>query len=137
MLSFYYDCVDRFLQRDDFQYVCMDTDSAYIALSDSFENLTKHRPDFLEEKNAWLPRSDTPENFMHDKREPGLFKEEWCGDGCIALCSKTYFCFGPKTSKHSCKGLNKCQKRPLTAQRYMEVLTNKEPGAGTNRGFRM
>ena len=33
MLQFYYDCIDRFVDRGDFQYVEMDTDSAFMALS--------------------------------------------------------------------------------------------------------
>lgn len=32
MLEFYYDCQDKFLDRSDFEYVEMDTDSAYAAL---------------------------------------------------------------------------------------------------------
>ena len=33
MLEFYYDLIDKFLDRSDFEYCEMDTDSAYIALS--------------------------------------------------------------------------------------------------------
>ena len=33
MLQFYYDCIDRLVDRRDFQYVEMDTDSEYMALS--------------------------------------------------------------------------------------------------------
>ena len=36
----------------------------------------------------------------------GLFKVEWCGDGFVGLCSKTYYCFGA-TDKYSTKGLSK------------------------------
>ena len=40
MLQFYYDCLDRYLDRVNFQMCEMDTDSAYIAISeDSVENL--------------------------------------------------------------------------------------------------
>ena len=41
MLQFYYDCVDRFVDRNDCQYVDMDTDSAYMALSAPLENILK------------------------------------------------------------------------------------------------
>jgi hypothetical protein len=33
MLEFYYDFIDVFVDRRDFQYCAMDTDSAYMALS--------------------------------------------------------------------------------------------------------
>ena len=40
MLEFYYNCVDKYLDRKDFQYCSMDTDSAYFSMSDnSFESL--------------------------------------------------------------------------------------------------
>ena len=32
MLQFYYDCINRFVDQKNFQYVEMDTDSAYMAL---------------------------------------------------------------------------------------------------------
>ena len=54
-----------------------------------------------------------------DKRTPGLFKVEWCGDGIVGLCSKTYYCFGA-TDKYSTKGLSK-----------------RRSGGGFNRGFRV
>jgi hypothetical protein len=44
--------------------------------------------------NGTVPRDDTPEHAAYDKRTPGLFKTEFTADGMIALCSKTYYCFG-------------------------------------------
>ena len=42
MLSFYYDFMDKFLDRADFEYCEMDTDSAYVALSgDNIEALVR------------------------------------------------------------------------------------------------
>ena len=44
MLEFYYDFLDYYLSREDFEYSEMDTDSAYMAISgDSFEELIKTR----------------------------------------------------------------------------------------------
>ena len=37
-----------------------------------------------------------------------VVKVEWCGDGFIGLCSKTYYCFG-LNDKFSTKGLSKRQ----------------------------
>ena len=64
MLEFYYDFMNMFVDRSDFQYSAMDTDSAYMALSaTSLEDVIKpdmqHR--FQMEKN-WFPRDDTPEH---------------------------------------------------------------------------
>ena len=63
MLGFYYDFMDVFVDRSDFQYCAMDTDSTYMALSaTSLEEVIK--PDmqqrFQTEKNNWFPRDDTP-----------------------------------------------------------------------------
>ena len=33
MLQFYYDFMDRYVDREDFEYIQMDTDSAYMAIS--------------------------------------------------------------------------------------------------------
>ena len=117
----------------------MDTDSAYMALSGPFDTLVipERKEEFEEVKQQWLPRVDTEEHVRYDRREPGLFKEEWRGDGIVALCSKTYYCFGGKKDKLSCKGLNKHQSRPLTAQRFLDVLSSKTAGSGVNRGFRL
>ena len=48
MLSFYYDVIDKYISRDDFNMVEMDTDSLYMAISaDTIEEVVK--PDFLSE----------------------------------------------------------------------------------------
>ena len=45
----------------------------------------------------------------HDKREPGLFKEEFRYTEMYCLCSKTYCCYDSKSQKYKfiSKGLNK------------------------------
>ena len=109
MLQFYFDFLDVFMHRSDFEYVQMDTDSAYFALSGtSIESLVKPelRQRFEEEKHNWLPRTDTDEHRRYDKRTPSLFKLEWEGEGIVALCSKTWYGSGSK-DKFSCKGANK------------------------------
>ena len=122
-MQFYYDCLDKYLDRSDFQLCEMDTDSAYMALSgESVESLVKPelRAVFEADKNNWFPRTDTPEHRANDKRKPGLFKEEWNGDGMIGLCSKTYYCFGEK-NKFSCKGVNK-KLNTIDKEKYLLVL---------------
>ena len=156
MLQFYYDFVDRYVDRSLFQYCEMDTDSAYIALAgDSIDDLVapEHRKHYFQHRSQWLPaeccdnhKDDYIQTRLaglpcciarkaYDKRTPGLFKIEWCGDGFIGLCSKTYYCFGA-TNKSTTKGLNTRQK-DIDKDAFLSVLTNRRSGSGVNRGFRV
>ena len=89
MLEFCYDCVDKYLDRSDYQYMEMDTDSAYIALTGDFEELVKPelKEDFYKNYHKWFPRKDTAENAAYDKRTPCLLKIEFAGnwDGSIVF----------------------------------------------------
>ena len=110
---------------------------AYIALSaDTLEEVMKpdqrHVYDIV--RKNWFPRTDTPEHAAYDKRTPGLFKEEYSGDGMIALCSKTYYCLG-KEDKFSCKVINK-RTNQITKEKYMDDLLSKKSVSSTNGGFR-
>jgi hypothetical protein len=137
MLQFYFDFLMKFVEPSDFQYVEMDTDSAYVALSGkTLQELVKPelRAQYEEEKHHWFPREDTAEHAAYDKRTPGLFKIEWEGNGFVGLCSKSYYCFG-ETDKCSSKGLNKRQNE-LTKDNFLQVLQTTKPGEGINRGFR-
>ena len=130
-------CRFRFFDRRDFQYVEMDTDSAYMALSGPLESIVHpdKREAFYEEFEQWFPRpfcdahrveffdsklrgsglwdvSARPccaRRHKHDMRTPGLFKEQFEGSGIVALNSKTYFCWSDtdNKTKYSCKGLSK------------------------------
>jgi hypothetical protein len=116
----------------------MDTDSAYMALTDDFEKLIKPelREEFERDKVNWFPRTDTTEHKMYDKRKPGLFKIEFEGDGMVALCSKSYYVWGVK-NKCSAKGIQ--QKRNieiLNKNTYLRCLQNQEQIIGNNKGFR-
>ena len=162
MLQFYYDFIDRYVDRSLFQYCEMDTDSAYIALAgDSIDDLVsaEHREHYFKHRSEWLPAEccdEHKEEYVNtrlaertwtatepcciarkafDKRTPGLFKVEWCGDGFIGLCSKTYYCFG-STNKCTAKGLNKRQ-NDIDKDKFLAVLTNRRSGGGVNRGFRV
>jgi hypothetical protein len=137
MLEFYYDFMDVFVDRSDYQYCAMDTDSAYMALSiTSVEEVIKQdmQQRFQMEKKNWFPRTDTPEHAAYDKRTPGLHKTESTGDGKIALCSKTYFCFGAEDT-FNCKGVNR-KTNDINKGTYKDVLITKQSGSGTDRGFR-
>ena len=122
-----------FLPRNTYENAEMDTDSCYFGISkptldecvplelkrafyteisDWFpaESCPKHRNAFVDTKTTgseWVPHNECCRKFQaYDKRTPGKFKFEFVGDGIVALCSKTYVCFGAET-KLSCKGLQK------------------------------
>jgi hypothetical protein len=132
ILEFYYDFLDRYVDRSDFELIQMDTDSLYFALSaEKLEQVIK--PELREEfdacKNKWLAWD------KWSNRTPGLFKLEFEGTRAIALCSKCYFVDGEKTSKSSSKGMSKRQ-NAITWKRFEEAL-NGSIDKAENRGFRM
>lgn len=113
MLAFYYDLIDKFRDRCDFQLLELDIlDSLYLA----FITPTLHdavrpemRKQFYSEWGRWLPVRACPshkQNFidarsegrpydmtsqcldyknisLFDKQTPGLFKTEYSGDGFV------------------------------------------------------
>jgi len=134
MLEFYYDLLDRYIDRRDFELIQMDTDSLYIAISgERLEDLIRPelKQEFEAQKNQWL---------SWDKwsgRTPGLFKLECEGSRMIALCSTCYFvdeAEGEK-KKFSTKGMSKKQNE-ITWQRFEETLEGSKDMA-TSRCFRM
>ena len=162
MLQFYYDIVDKYVERPLFQYCEMDTDSAYIALAgESIDGLVRadRRAHYFRNRSQWLPAECCGEHEddyvcariagrpwtatescciarkAFDKRTPGLFKVEWRGDGFIGLCSKTYYCFGA-TDKYSTKGFSK-RHNDIDKDTFLTVLRNRRSGGGFNRGFRV
>ena len=138
MLQFYYEVIDHFLDRSDFELLEMDTDSLYMAIAgDSVEELVKpeRKEEFEAAKSSWFPRTDTKEHTAYDKRTPGLFKVEWSGQGFVGLNSKTYYCWGEK-DKYSCKGISK-KNNTINKDKYLKVLKTQESESGENRGFRV
>ena len=76
MLQFYYDFLDKYLERADFQMCEMDTDSAHIAISgDSVESLVKPelREEFQQDKCNWVPKNRHQPNTRPMIREPQVF----------------------------------------------------------------
>ena len=144
MLEFYYDCVDKYIPRADFQLQEMDTDSNYFSFSDSnpFINLIKPemRAEFELDKYNWFPRED--EHAKYDRRTPGLFKEEWRGNGIVSLSSKNYHCFsgdeGHPDVKTSSKGVQKRHNADILNEAgFKQVIEQKTCIEATNKGFRL
>lgn len=136
MLDFFYNVIQRFIPESNFHLLEMDTDSLYLALSEtSLDNAVA--PELMEEwktvKIDWFPRTDTEQNISWDRREPGLFKEEYRGFGFVGLNPKTYFCKGGDTDKLSTKGVQK--QCTITYEEFKRVLATGECVEKVNRGF--
>ena len=134
MLEFYYDFLDKFCDRRDFELIQMDTDSFYMALSaNDFDDIIKPEMKELykEEKKNWLVTDE------YSKRVPGLFKAEFQGKRMIALTSKCYYADSGRDEgikKFSCKGVSRRQNE-LNWERYRKALFGSLDKA-RNIGFR-
>ena len=134
MLEFYYDFLDKFCDRRDFELIQMDTDSFYMALSaNDFDEIIKPemKEFYKEEKKNWLVTDE------YSKRVPGLFKAEFQGKRMIALTSKCYFADNGKeegVKKFSCKGVSRRQNK-MNWERYKNALFGSLDKA-RNIGFR-
>ncbi|EGZ13265.1 hypothetical protein PHYSODRAFT_335033 [Phytophthora sojae] len=147
MLEFYYDCIDIYFDRLNFQYQEMDTDSGYIAFSceKPFEECIKPelREHFQQHKYEWFPRDYNETVAKFDRRTPGLFKEEWSGDAMVSLASKNYICYLPDESykvKVSAKGVQQNGGRNgdvLNPDGFESVVRDRITLQGTNKGFRL
>ena len=120
---------------------CPFSDSLYMAISaPTLDELVK--PELKAKwdtiKHEWFPRTDTSEHAAFDRRTPGLFKEEWSGDGFVGLAAKTYYCYDKSDAtqdKYSSKGLNKSIK--LSREHFLNVLNTKQSSSHKNTGFIM
>ena len=132
MLDFYYNFLQKYLKWDSFEMLEMDTDSTYFSFAyDTLDEGVKDGvPSYLWEaaKKQYLVLDKS------QKRTPGLFKEEWVGDGMVCLNSKTYYGWG-KDTKCSQKGLSK--RNQFGKETWKSVLFDEEIVSGTNMGFRM
>ena len=148
---------ERFCDVNKFGELEKDTDSLYLALSEkelydcireeskadwSLFRTEDCKNDFTTKATTnFFPRTCCTKHMKHDKREPGLFKEEFRCTEMLCLCSKTYCCFDSNSNKYkfSSKGLNKrtledCGDGPMA--KYRKVLDEVINVTSTNRGFR-
>jgi len=135
MYSFYYDFIDKYIDRSNYQYITTDTDSAYMALAGNLDNLIKPKLRAEYELDNWFPRNDTIEHNNFDKRTPGLFKIEFEGIGAIALCSKAYYAWSENKLKYSSKGAQK-HRIALIKEQYFNRLNLKQFMMCNNVGFK-
>ena len=151
MLSFYYDFMIKYTDFKKFEYLQMDTDSAYIAISGT-SLLDIIKPEMKEKfvkslthlchvtdittSESWFPRNCCEKHINYDKRTPGLFKVEFEGEEMIGLCSKTYVVSKGSEVKFSSKGINKkTVSDPLNI--FKKVLNDRKPVEGVNHGFQL
>jgi len=137
MYSYYYDFIDKYIDRSNYQYITTDTDSAYMALAGNLDDLIKPelRDEYKLDKYNWFPRDDTLENKNYDKRTPGLFKVEFEGVGAIALCSKANYVWGNNDKfKYSSKEAQKHHIALIKVQ-YFKCLNLKQFIIRNNVGF--
>eukprot|EP00732_Lithocolla_globosa_P000459 Lithocolla_globosa_v1_NODE_138_length_5823_cov_17.507628.p1 type:complete len:551 gc:universal NODE_138_length_5823_cov_17.507628:3490-1838(-) len=143
MLSFYYDFMDKYVSRDDFQYIEMDTDSAYMAITaEKFDiNLIKPemREDYNKHKHEWFVVDREDETYKYSRRVPGLFKIEYEGNGAVAVSPKVYIVQQDKDDyKMSCKGTQKKRNHDLLVfDAYKKAVVNKKILKVENSGFRL
>ena len=157
MLELYYNFFDKFCDVDTFKELEIDTDSLYLALAHNnlyecirpskkseWEALREHDCDDSFKADVvknFFPGTCCDKHKKHDKREPGLLKEEFRCTEMICLCSKTYCCYDAKSDKYkfNSKGLNK---RTLEEtgdgpfEKYRRVMEEIINSTSTNRGFR-
>jgi hypothetical protein len=82
------DFIEYYIDKNDYQFCMMDTDSAYIAISGNcLEKVIKPclKEEFKNSRHQWLGRDDNIKNKVYDSRTPCLFKLEYEGNCIIAL----------------------------------------------------
>ena len=135
----------------------MDTDSLYLALYEKelYDCIRREskaewgllrsedcKDDFTAKSTKnFFRRTCCTKNIQHDKREPGVFKEEFRCTEMLCLCNKTYCCYDTHSNKYkfSSKSLNKrtledCSDGPMA--KYRNILDEFNNVPSTNRGFR-
>ena len=161
LLKFYYDFLLKYLPLDGFCLIQADTDSLYLALSEKslYETVKPSmRNQFVNEYESWMAKEycETHKNQFFEcvfagkvwksedccqqsahyhKRTPGLFHCEINARGVVALCSKSYYCFGEE-DKISSKGISKKYTK-YTKRDYLNTLRQQTILEGTNKGFRL
>ena len=87
MFGLYYDFLDKYFSRQDFELCYMDTDSFYLALSgDSLDEIFRSEMEqaYEADKKYWLKTKKFSE------RTPGLFNPELVGTRGVWLTAKCY-----------------------------------------------
>ena len=155
MLQFNYNFSGKFCDTEKHEELGMDTNSLYLALSE------KNLKDIVlpEKRNKWeaIRSRDCTDSFIanatgsffaktcctahmkHDKRQPGLSKEEFRCSEMLCLCSKTYFCYDRKGTKYKFRSKGKKNSGRLWKWHHVKVSQRLEKAfnvTSTTRRFR-
>ena len=157
MLDIYYNFFKKFCDTDKYDEFEMDNDFLCLALSEEKlenGNLPKKRAEWVHIRSKDCTdnfSANASDSFFHrtcynaheklDRRDPGLFEEQFRCAEMLCLSSKTYCCYDWKRNKYNfkSKGHNKrtledCWDGPMS--KYSEVLQETVNVTSTNRGFR-
>ena len=119
MLEFYYDFLDKYFSRQDFELCYVDTDSFYLAMSgESSDEIVKPemKQAYEADKNNWLATD------KFSGKTPGLFTAAFVGTRGVWLTAKCYLVQNEANeNKYSCKGVSK-KHNDLHFQRYKDAL---------------
>ena len=157
MLELYYNFLTRFCDVNNFKELEVDTDSLYLALAEK-EMEDGVRPEIRAERQRlqsndcvniftavavakFFPRTSCVKHKQHDKREPGLIKEEFRCTEVLCLCSKTYCCYDVTSNKlkFSSKNLNERvleESGDGLLEKYRRVLNETVNVTSNKKGFR-
>ena len=130
MLEFYYDCVGKYLSREDFIYCEMDTNSAYMAIpGDSLKVLLIPN---LEKKSK---KTSTTGSSLHSRPKENVLLDFSKSSLKATYCTEKFASdSSPGQVKFSMKGVNKKQfKNPMP--HYEHVLNTKENFRPCNQGI--
>ena len=115
MFQLYYNLFKKFCDTNKYEELEMDTDSLYSALSE--ENLEDFNLLEKRDERDQLLSEGCTDNFTanatgnsfpktcfngpkkHDKKEPGLCKEEFRCAEMFCFCSKTFYCYDKQINK--------------------------------------
>ena len=92
-------------------------------------------------KTNFFPRTCSTKHKKHDKRELGLFTEEFRCTVMLCFCSKTKCCYDSNANKYKCNS-NVLNKRTLENSgdgpmaKYRKGMDEFVNLTSTNRGFR-
>ena len=157
MLELYYNFFTRFSDVNKVEELEMDTDSLYLALAEKelegcirpemgaeWQRLQSN--DCVDSFTAYavanvFPRTYCVKHKQHDKREPGLFNEQFRCTEMLCLRSKTFCCYD--VTSNELKFSNKRLIRRVLEQsgdgpleNYRRVLNENVNVTSNNRGFR-